>query len=498
MTAQAVYQKSPLINIAAEADLVLNTQGETLASSSIYSIYPTTVPPLTATITSTTDSSILLTISGGADSTAYGITLEAVSSLGITYTSSVVVGVQSSSFTDLPKVDPKGYQTLLGTLDAGGTAVASTVFILDSGYTENSLQEGAVKWEILSSDGLVMSSGDAFEYTPYIDSFMSRVQISALVNVPSTTFPTSAGVAYQLRWTLNLTGYSPIVQSEGITITGDTNVPLGSLDAVEVFGDPINLSVVTDRVYDTVSASIYDKNTKLIEIVATVAPDRVASGYQYKLVIEDTSVLNGIPASMDSYTVIWKYSNKSRAFEINRTTSMLFVTSPTILSAVDYCRMQVSKARTTLLQEDDLLFDTPTILAWLRRGKDDFNAAGGYITTFSMLNAAGAIRSYWLQYSEIAMLRAQSLAEGEKAFNFSGQAISLDVDRSQYYDKLADALQQQVDSQIRPFKAGLQMRGMFGGDGNMDAGIGSNRPSLGVTITPATMPLYGIRYGNAR
>jgi hypothetical protein len=106
-----------------------------------------------------------------------------------------------------------------------------------------------------------------------------------------------------------------------------------------------------------------------------------------------------------------------------------------------------------------------------------------------MVNATGGIREYWLRYAEVAMLQAHALAEGEKAFNFSGQAISLDVDKSQYYQTLADNLLQQINEDIRPFKQNLLKKGAVAGDGNMagvaNGGLGASS-RLGLSIHPAS------------
>jgi hypothetical protein len=158
-----------------------------------------------------------------------------------------------------------------------------------------------------------------------------------------------------------------------------------------------------------------------------------------------------------------------------------------VLNAIEDCRMQVMKARSTLLGFDDAIFDTATIVSWLRRGRDYFNGAGGVFTLFDMTDATGPIRELWLRCSELSMLRAQSLAEGEKAFNFQGQAISLDVDKTQYYDKLADALESQLNNDIAPLKKALKLMGISSGTGNVNsASYTGNRARVGISISPAS------------
>jgi hypothetical protein len=82
------------------------------------------------------------------------------------------------------------------------------------------------------------------------------------------------------------------------------------------------------------------------------------------------------------------------------------------------------------------------------------------------------------------MLRAQGLLEGEKAFDFTGQAISLNVDKTQHYTSLADALQAQIDSVVPGMKKNLAMRGVTGGDGNATGAI--NRGRVGISLHQAS------------
>ena len=108
-----------------------------------------------------------------------------------------------------------------------------------------------------------------------------------------------------------------------------------------------------------------------------------------------------------------------------------------------------------------------------------------------MTNATGGIREYWLQYAEIAMLRAHALAEGEKAFNFAGAQITLDVEKSQYYTALADSMQAQLDQNIKPFKQNILKKGSVQGDGNMNGLAGSAFGAVRLGISLHTASQYG-------
>ena len=103
-----------------------------------------------------------------------------------------------------------------------------------------------------------------------------------------------------------------------------------------------------------------------------------------------------------------------------------------------------------------------------------------------MTNAKGGIREYWLMWTELMAIRAQYLAEGEKAFDYSGAAISLNVDRTGYLDSAASAIQSELDNEFKPFKQNLVNKGQTGGDGSGDLnalGAGA-MGAVGVSLTP--------------
>jgi hypothetical protein len=116
-----------------------------------------------------------------------------------------------------------------------------------------------------------------------------------------------------------------------------------------------------------------------------------------------------------------------------------------------------------------------------------------------MTNALGGIREFWLLEAELAAIQSQYLAEGEKAFEFQGAAISLNVDRTQYLDTAQATIQSRLDAELQLIKTNLIIKGVIGGAGDTDptrlqaGAIGA----VGITITPASMwgrfsPTYGI------
>lgn len=480
MTSPYVFVKDGVTDRAFSIDLADQLSvGETIATSALVSISPTTVPALAVPTISHTLYTLDGLLSAGLENTTYGARVQLTTSLARVFTVTVVAQVVFDMNVSYATKNPVAFQSMVGELAAGEAAVGKAVFALPAGFDASG---GLVSWCILDTAGRVHAEGNTFSYSVTSTSFITMVEAEGLVNLPTSTPPTLNGQGYQLRWSLLIGDTAPQHVFESLRVPEPQPVPLGAVDAVEMEGDPASLSVTLARLYDMVGFEIYLGNIRVVPLTTVGSPKRTSSGWCYVSSIDTT----GMPANLIPYSVSWRYSNFSAPGQVFRETAKLFVLSGSLLTAIDDCRTQVMKARTTTLGMPDAIFDIGTIISWLRRGRDQFNAAGGVFTHFTMSNATGGIREFWLKYSEIAMLRAQALAEGEKAFDFQGQAISLNVDKAQYYSGLADALQSTLDNDVRPLKMALKTSGIAGGDGDLDGTRSWNVPKIGIAITPAS------------
>lgn len=393
---------------------------------------------------------------------------------------------------EISRVDPYSFAGLTGELTAGETVIGKSNFQLPAG---TDVSGGSVAWALVDSQGLLYAQGTAFDFNVSSSSFFVLVEASAVISAPSTLPPTAVDRAYQIRWTLTLTGQTfPIFSFENLVVKSITQAPVGTEPVVEIVNDQVTAALVTRGQISDLKAEIYDSlNNKVVDSpqLPLHAPVEVAAGYLHKLTFDPTNIspggTNPLVATLDPYLLSWSYLTDGVSGRTRQTTE-LFIVNPTILGAVEDCRRMVMKARTTQFGFDDMLFDVGTLLGWLRRGRDLFNAASGIMTEFTMTAATGGVREYWLRYSEVSMLLAHALAEGEKAFNFSGQAISLDVDKAAVYQQLADALQSRLDQEIKPFKQNLLKKGAVAGDGNINGVAGSftSTSRLGISVHPAS------------
>lgn len=470
--------------------------GETLTSAVVQSVSPATTPALTVTAQSApSNPDAVYTFQGGLHGTSYGAEVLVTTSVK-TFIVLLAINVQDASAEIYPYTtqNPDAFRDLIGEIQAGEAAIGTGVFAFGP---EVDPTGGYVTWELLAENGTVYSAGNAFSYSVQSTGFSNTVFAKAVVNVPSDIPPTLEGQKYQIRWVLTVDAGSSLPQTyytaEQITVVGLNTVPLGTQPIVELQGMVAQATLVTNELFDTVTFQIYYDNTPFSDpipitgpnVAGSFAPVKVANGWMYAASI-DTSTM--YPDSVRPFTMIWRYSQSQFPSMVFSEQADFWVINATISQAVADVKSMVNKARTTLYGTPDLLFPAATILTWLRRGMDMFNGFKGYFTNFSMLNAKGSIREYWLLCTELMALRSQYLAEGEKAFDFQGQAISLNVDRTAYLDAAANQIQQRLADELPNFKTQLINKGNTSGDGSVDPNQLQRGAmgTVGITISPAT------------
>jgi hypothetical protein len=345
----------------------------------------------------------------------------------------------------------------------------------------------------MDSDGTVYSTGNAYEYRIISTGISNTVSAKCVVNVPEN-IPPSIDSPYQIRYTCYVQDKVAYAY-ENVKVTGFPDMQIGAQDSIEMQGDIATLSVVTEKLFKNYTLEIWAGNTMMASMSAGNA-EKVSQGY-FVAGSVDTSQL---PVSLIPYKVIWKFWNvPAQTF---REAASLHIVNATIIQAIEDVKSKVNKARQTLYGTPDSQFPSTEIMKWLRRGMDAFNGAYGVLTAFNMTNALGGIREYWLLYAEKMALDAQYLLEGEKAFNFSGAAISLDVDRTGFLDSMSGKIQGILDNEVKPFKQNLVIKGYSKGDGSGMNGDGDFSKSakgalgaVGILITPASLysgviPIY--------
>ena len=483
--------------------------GEDLVSVAVAHVMPATVPPLDVTLEPIAGQPLqrAIVIEGGQTGITYGVRLRIALSSGRTTTASVGVQVQDSPFSQLRSRSPRSFKPLLEEIEAGEVGVGKGVFTLEP---DVDYRNASIYWELLDQEGTVYSVGNAFDYEVVRTSTISRLEGMALINVPSDVPASLIGHSFQVRWQLHGVGPVPIYLFESVRIVTNVSVPTGVQPIVELENHPIELSIVLQHPYEQVEVEVFAGNRSVMASTPARLRDRAESGYYYS--VQLVPAAGTMPAQLSAYSAVWRYRNLAHtgtgtstlggshtAMGVSVEYGTVHIVNPSILQAINTVQQSLQKARSSLLRFPDVMFEPPTILNWLERGRDFFNGAGKRITHFTMTNAQGLLREFWLKYAEVDACRSHFLAEGEKAFEFSGQAIQLTRDVTQYYQQYADNLQGILDNQVPDLKIQLVRSGINGGPGDIidNPGGGSAAMGSGAVVAISRHPLtHRAAYGN--
>lgn len=442
-------------------------------------IYPSTDTPLDVKYAML--DCLVLNVSGGQPNTTYSIKFKVSYSEGEKVVEVVVV-VCDEEFEPLISTAPDAFMDLVGTMRAGESTVSTVVFNIPA---DVEVSEGYISWELINNSGEILSNGNAFSYDWDSNGVNTSVSGQCVIVCPSYLEPTSIEQRYQIRYTLFLKD-NTYYQYETLRVETNVTVPLGAADMVELVGKKATVSIVLPKLYENCTVTIYSNNTAITEQKVLRDPQHVSSGWLYSACL-NTSVF---PVSLDSYDVVFEFWDKE--CDVNSEACKLWIINPSIRSAADDILAKIQKARASLYGAPDLIFTMPTVLTWMRRGRDLFNGWQGVFTNFTMTNAKGIIREYWLLCSEMGALEAQYMAEGEKAFDFSGAAISLNVDRTGMLQTMIDSIKGNLDQNLKPIKQVMTQKGYTSGDGSGTDGNGGIATSIralgavGLSITPAS------------
>lgn len=170
----------------------------------------------------------------------------------------------------------------------------------------------------------------------------------------------------------------------------------------------------------------------------------------------------------------------------------LYAVTPQIMLAMSHIEDTLNKARIENVIPE-LRYTDADILSYLERGLYMFNRVG-YPTSFNGTNMQGILFDAWLICSSYWAISAQLLAEGSLAFDFSGQGVSLNVDRTPQLDAAIGRIESQIEQHVVPLKKILNTQGLTQGDGSVGA-TNLNNPRASATmgiINAATtrMPMY--------
>ena len=263
----------------------------------------------------------------------------------------------------------------------------------------------------------------------------------ATITVPSIS--SDQQLIWFVRWMMN-DGQTNYVSDIPLYIDPDYDNQTG--DIVMVKGSLLSFSV--PRVVHELEIKIFKNND---QVFATTASDT-----------DITQLLNSsyIKIALDIDPSIVPYLVMAENMMFN-----LWIVSPRMLTASMAIESWINKAK-TVHAIPALEYKQSDLLNYLERGLNLFNSWSPQMTSFNGINMQGPVYEMWLLCSTYYALGAQLQAEGALAFDFSGQAISLNVYRTGQIESALGRIESMIGDKVPALKRLLSKYGINGGDGS--------------------------------
>lgn len=259
------------------------------------------------------------------------------------------------------------------------------------------------------------------------------------------------------------------------------------------------LPFAIDPAQDTLTFSLY-RNNKLV-YPQPLDPTDSATGIVANYGLEQSTFqipANGCaPASMEAVSFIVRFT---RHGSIERTLDFnLWCITPQILVATSLLEDYINKARLENIIPE-LEYTKADLVQYLQRGLGLFNTLAPYPTQFTGTNMRGGLLDNWLVCASYYALSSQLQAEGAMAFDFSGQTVNLNVDRTPSIEAALGRIENQIENMVKPYKKLLNKAGLTGGTGKEGGDNISTANSFGTlqVLNAPTTRLPGTTYNGFR
>lgn len=251
-------------------------------------------------------------------------------------------------------------------------------------------------------------------------------------------------------------------------------------------GDPVNgVPAKKGRPGDSLTFSIYRNNQALMVNLPWTDPT-----VQLDTTSEQTQVRIPNVCGLPKLEPILLLVDHVRAgsFTPTQYSFKVWIITPQILVAANSLEQFINKARlSNVIPELD--YTQTDLLEYLTRGLNLFNSFPPQLTAFNGTNMQGLILDAWLQCSAYYALAAQLQAEGALAFDFSGESVALNVDRTPAIEAALGRVESSLNDHVKPAKKLLAKAGVNSGDGSQGGRFidgSSNLGALSVTNAPTT------------
>ena len=195
-------------------------------------------------------------------------------------------------------------------------------------------------------------------------------------------------------------------------------------------------------------------------------PQVVTRSYDMSTIVTlKLPVFETLPPMLDAYTAVVGYRVGGRRQKMS---IQCWSITPTMLQQTTEIERMLNKVRLEGAIES-LRWKQSDLMLYLARGLNRFNTYGTVYTNFNGLQMMGTLQYWHTVCAMYEALQAQLKGEGDMNFNFSGQQVTLDVDRTQALEGMLSRIEGQIGNELGNVKKLLAVYGVTGGDGSQGA-----------------------------
>lgn len=290
----------------------------------------------------------------------------------------------------------------------------------------------------------------------------------------------SATQEYKVRWRCKSIDGEKFQTVESVLVdpkveTRDSDIVVMSTDEDAEFVLPFKYTVSTTATYQ-----VFNMNNEVLAAASLDAMEMDISHETTRVVIPVVPMDPSLIASL--FVVRARINGRTKSFNYK-----YWSITPQISLAATMVEEFLNKSRIENVIPE-LRYTDGDLIGYLERGLYLFNMTG-QVTQFNGLNMQGVLLDGWVTCSCYYALAAQLLAEGSLAFDFSGQGISLNVDRTPALEGALGRIESKISDTIVPLKKHLAVQGLISGDGSIGNSALRNSYSIGVlglTNAPTT------------
>lgn len=321
-----------------------------------------------------------------------------------------------------------------------GQSVQAEVFFYDPETGAPAVPDAPASFKILTHDSQLVQSGAAIQDT------LDPARWYCTFVIPDSAPISDDGRKYKIVWSLvSDNGFHSSVEQFSVQLEFE---PIGEdLDVLMLEGGRLKDSLGLSSAATELFCRVLDENgTVVIPSTAVPLSPKSANGlvyYEFDSGSDMPQLVSRDGAA--PYFIEWSYT----AAPLPKSTEIhvLYVVSPKMYMFIDGVRKFVDVANNSDINPNLRYTDTRLahhVLAGLQR----INSEPPTLTNWSVNKVPTSFYNYVTKAAIVDALRSQYLAEGMTAFDFQGQAVQLNVDRTQYLQTMADNLDQELNDKV--------------------------------------------------